>query len=404
MNFLSCLECSQCLKEYSFLEIHNTCSCGYPLLVKYDLKELRNKIKKSALREREGTLWRYQEFLPVISSNNIISLGEGYTPIVKVHSIGKLIDVEEFYLKNEGQNPTGTFKDRGASVAVSKALELQIPAAILNSSGNAGAAWSAYSSKSGLDLYVVMPHEVQENCLKQCYLHKAHSLLCDMPMHRLGNMVDKLSKKLGIFNASSFREPYRVEGKKTMGLEIAEMFNWELPDVIIYPTGTGTGIVGIWKAFSELAEIGWISQKNPRLVVVQFEGCAPYVKAFNENKDKCDVWENVHDALGGLRSPKPRCDFLVLEIIRETKGKALAVNLKETINIQYEVAKNEGLYLSPEGATTVMAAKKLRAEGWIKDNERVLVVNSGDGIKYLPMIDKPDVPIVEDEDNVPEDW
>jgi threonine synthase len=380
------------------------CSCGYPLFVKYDLKRLKNEIKKSVFKERPGTLWRYQEFLPVIHSNHIISLGEGYTPILKMDSIGKSLGLEKVYLKNEGQNPTGTFKDRGASVGVSKALELNIPAAILNSTGNAAAAWSAYSSKSGLDLYVLMPHDVQESCLIQCGLNKAHILLFKIALHKLGNVADQLSRKLGIFNANSFKEPYRLEGKKTMGLEIAEMFHWELPEVIIYPTGTGTGIVGIWKAFSELAEIGWISHKTPRLVVVQLEGCAPYVRAFVENKDQCDVWENVQNVPGGIRSPKPQCDFMVLDILRKTEGIALAVNLKETISIQHEVAEKEGLYVCPEGATTFAALKKLKASGWIKNEESILLMNTGNGLKYIPMIEKPKVPILENEEDIPDKW
>jgi threonine synthase len=249
-----------------------------------------------------------------------------------------------------------------------------------------------------------MPHDAQESSLKQCYLSKTHILLFKTAIHKLDSFVDKLSKELGIFNANSFREPYRIEGKKTMGLEIAEMLHWELPDVIIYPTGTGTGIVGMWKAFSELIGMGWIPPKNPRLVVVQLEGCAPYVKAFNENKSECDLWENVHNVLGGLRSPKPRCDFMVLDILRRTNGRALAVSLKETMDAQIEIAKKEGLQVCPEGATTFVALKKLKVEGWIRPDEKILLINTGNALKYLPLIEMPKLPTVENEEDIPTQW
>jgi threonine synthase len=319
--------------------------------------------------------------------------------------MGELFGIDQLFLKNEGQNPTGTFKDRGASVGVSKSKELKIPSVILNSTGNASAAWAAYCAKSNLDLYAILPDDVQESCLVQCWLNKAHILLFKMPIHKLGSIVDRLSKGKGIFNGNSFREPYRVEGKKTMGLEIAEMFKWKLPDVIVYPTGTGTGIVGMWKAFSELSEMGWISaNKTPRLVIVQLEGCAPYVKAFNENKDQCEVWENIQDVPGGIRSPKPRCDFMVLDILSKTEGMALTVSLKETIDMQYEVAAKEGLYICPEGATTFAALRHLIKTGWINKTERVLLINTGNGLKYIPMIEKPRVPILKSEDEIPDAW
>jgi len=387
------------------MEIQSTCSCGYPLLARYDLKRIKNEVKKNLFKERERTIWRYQELLPVINYNNIISLGEGYTPIIKMKQMERLVGIDHLFLKNEGQNPTGTFKDRGAAVGVSKTVEQKIPAVILNSTGNASAAWAAYCAKSNIDIYIILPHDVQESCLVQCWLNKAHVLLFDMPIHKFGGIVDRFSKKEGIFNVNSFREPYRVEGKKTMGLEIAEMFEWELPDVIVYPTGSGTGIVGIWKAFSELSEIGWISaNKTPRLVVVQLEGCAPYVKAFKENRDQCEVWESIQDVPGGIRSPKPRCDFMVLDILRRTEGIALTVNLQETKSMQYEVAAKEGLYICPEGATTFAALNHLMKKGWIKKEERVLLINTGNGLKYIPMIEKPKIPIIKSEEEIPDLW
>ena len=284
MSFVVCLQCTKCSKEYSALKVQTTCSCGNPLFVKYDLQKLSQKVSNTSLKDRVATIWRYREFLPVFDPNNIVSLGEGGTPIIRLHSIDKLKQSGKVYLKHEGLNPTGTFKDRGASVAVSKALELGIQRAMLNSTGNAGAAWAAYSARAGLDLFLLMPHDVQESCLKQCYLNHAHILLLKTPLHRISKITRQLSKEHQIFNAGSFKEPYRVEGKKTMGLEIAEDFAWRLPDVLVYPTGTGTGIVGIWKAFYELAEIDWVAPRFPRIVVAQLEGCAPYVKAFNENK------------------------------------------------------------------------------------------------------------------------
>jgi threonine synthase len=405
MSFITYLECSRCLKRYPFMDIQTTCSCGYPLLVRYDLQRIQKEFKKESLKERERTIWRYQELLPVINRNNIISLGEGYTPIIRMSQMGKLFGIDHLFLKNEGQNPTGTFKDRGASVGVSKSIELNIPAIILNSTGNASAAWAAYCAKSNISLYIILPHDVQESCLVQCWLNKAHILLFEMAIHKLGNIADRLSKIKGLFNGNSFREPYRVEGKKTMGLEVAEMFQWELPDVIVYPTGTGTGIVGIWKAFSELSEMGWISaNKKPRLVVVQLEGCAPYVKAFNENKGQCELWENIQEVPGGIRSPKPRCDFMVLDILRKTEGIALTVNLKETISMQYEVGAKEGLYISPEGATTFAALRHLIKTGWINKKERTLLMNTGNGLKYIPMIKKPKVPIIKNEEEIPDVW
>jgi threonine synthase len=405
MGFITYLECCHCLKRYPFQEIQTTCSCGYPLLVRYDLQRIQREFKKELLKEREGTLWRYEELLPVIDRKNIISLGEGFTPIIRMNQMEELFGLDQLFLKNEGQNPTGTFKDRGASVGVSKSKELKIPAVILNSTGNASAAWAAYCAKSDIDLFIILPHDVQESCLVQSWLNRAHILLFEMAIHKLGNVVDHLSITKGLFNGNSFREPYRVEGKKTMGLEVAEMFQWELPDVIVYPTGTGTGIVGMWKAFSELSEIGWISpNKKTRLVIVQLEGCAPYVKAFNENKDQCELWENIREVPGGIRSPKPRCDFMVLDILRKTDGIALAVNLKETISMQREVAAKEGLYICPEGATTFAALKHLIKAGWINKKERVLLFNTGNGLKYIPMIKMPKAPIIKNEEEIPAVW
>jgi len=405
MSFISYLECCHCLKQYPFTEIQTTCSCGYPLLVRYNLQQVQKEMRKEVLRERKGTIWRYEELLPVLDSKNIISLGEGYTPVLRMNQMGELFGIDQLFLKNEGQNPTGTFKDRGASVGVSKLKELKIPAVILNSTGNASAAWAAYCAKSGIDLYSILPHDVQESCLVQGWLNRAHILLFRMAIHKLGSIVEGLAEAKGLFNGNSFKEPYRVEGKKTMGLEIAEMFQWELPDVIVYPTGTGTGIVGIWKAFSELSEIGWVSAtKMPRLVVVQLEGCAPYVKAYNENREKCELWENIQDVPGGIRSPKPRCDFMVLNILRKTEGIALAVNLKETMNMQKEVAAREGLYICPEGATTLAAVKHLVKRGWIHKKERVLLMNTGNGLKYIPMIERPKVNIIESEAEIPPVW
>lgn len=394
MSYLNYLECSKCKEKYSADVPRNLCHCGGPLLVRYDLQAIKNEVNKEDFKNREKGLWRFKELLPLENEDNIVNLGEGDTPILKVNTLGEELGIKDLYLKDEGLNPTGTFKSRGAAVGVSKAKELGIKTIAMPTAGNAGGAWAAYSARAGIELVVAMPEDAPDLAQKESFIFGAKTYLVKGLISDAGKIIAKGVQKHGWFDAATLKEPYRIEGKKTMGLEIAEYFNWEFPDAILYPTGGGVGIIGIWKAFQELKELGWISNKVPKLIAVQSEGCNPIVKAFNEGSEASEFCTHASTIAGGIRVPKALGDFLVLEAVRESNGVAVEVKeseITESINL---LAKTEGLLICPEGATLVAAAKKLLNNGVLNENDKVVLLNTGTGIKYPNLIDL-DLPILE---------
>jgi threonine synthase len=339
-------------------------------------------LDKARLRERGPDLWRYRELLPVELEENIISLGEGFTPLTPLRRAGAEAGLDELYMKDEGAIPTGTFKARGAAVGVSKAKELGARTLAMPTNGNAGAAWAVYGARAGLDVKVVMPEGAPLITRDECAAAGADLYLVKGLISDCGRIVAQSVSEHGWFDASTLKEPYRVEGKKTMGFEIAEQFGWEAPDVILYPTGGGVGLIGIFKALRELQELGWIGGRLPRLVAVQAEGCAPIVRAFDAGKAESAFWENSRTVAFGINVPKALGDFLVLEAVRETEGRAVAVSDAEILLAMSALASMEGAFVCPEGAALYAAVRSLAAQGWIAKRDRVVMLNTGAGIKY----------------------
>jgi threonine synthase len=382
-SMVSHLTCPKCSETYDADTIQQLCVCGSPLLVDYKLDEVKKLVTKDMIAEREQSLWRYHEMLPVKDRTNKVSFEEGMTPILPLPSLGKEMAIPNLYIKDEGMVPTGSFKARGASVGISKAKELGVQNLAMPTNGNAGAAWSLYAAKAGLEAHIVMPVDAPEITRKEVSISGAHLYLVNGLISDAGKIVGDLVKEQGFYDASTLKEPYRIEGKKTMGYEIAEQLDWKLPDVILYPTGGGVGLIGIYKAFLELQQLGWIKEeKLPRLVAVQSEGCAPIVKAFDEGKMESDFWENSTTHAFGINVPKAIGDFLVLDAIYQTNGCAIAVSEEEIRTSQREVAGQEGQFVCPEGAATFAAAKRLKEYNWIKEDEKVICLNTGLGIKY----------------------
>ncbi len=378
--FVERLECSNCRAPHSHKEIQTVCkNCGSTLLVKYNLEEMKDKLKKEDLLGREGTLWRYFEFLPIKYRRDIITLGEGFTPILKASNLG----FRSLWIKDESLNPTGTFKARGMAVAVSKARILGIKDIVLPSAGNAAAALSFYCAKAGIRAHVFMPEDSPDVTKRECIVSGADVHLVKGTIADAGKVAKAKAKEQGWFDMSTLKEPYRLEGKKTMGLEIAEYFNWELPDVVIYPTGGGTGLIGIWKAFQELKELGWISGEMPKMISVQASGCAPVVKAFKEDKESVEEWKNPKTIAAGLKVPKPFAGKLILKVLRDSNGFAISVTDEEIFNAIKDLARYEGIYACPEGAATYAGLKKLVNDGILSMDDRILLMNTGSGLKYL---------------------
>ncbi|UJL45850.1 threonine synthase [Virgibacillus sp. NKC19-16] len=395
-SYISHLDCPKCGETYSDQEVQQLCECGSPLLVRYRLDEVKSQFKKEHLLTRENSLWRYHEVLPVRDDKNRMSLGEGMTPLVKMNALGEKMDLSHLYMKDEGIIPTGSFKTRGASVGISKAKELGVERLAMPTNGNAGAAWALYAARAGMKATIVMPLDApnitrKEVAISGADLHLVNGLISDA-----GKIVGKVVKDQGIYDASTLKEPYRIEGKKTMGYEMLEQLNWKIPDVILYPTGGGVGLIGIYKALLELRELGWISaEKFPRLVAVQAEGCAPIVKAWEEGKSESAFWENSKTSAFGINVPKAIGDFLVLEGLYKTEGCAVAVSEAEISRAQKEVAESEGNFICPEGAATFATAEMLRRQDWIKAEEKVVCLNTGQGVKYPESVDMEDVSVLE---------
>lgn len=325
--------------------------------------------------------------MPVENEENIVSLGEGFTPVIKLENLGKTLGIKNLFLKDESFNPTGSFKARGMSVAVSKAKELKIKKICLPSAGNAASAASCYAAKAGIQAYVFMPKDVDSTFVLECRAFGAVVTLVDGLISDAGRIMNQ-QKQPDWFDLSTTKEPYRVEGKKTLGLELAEQFDWELPDVVIFPTGGGVGIIGMWKAFDEMEKVGLIGEKRPRMIAVQAEGCAPLVKAFQEKKDKVEEWKNAVTIASGLRVPKPFADSIVLKTLRESKGEAIAVSDQEIVSCLKELAATEGIFVCPEGASSLAGLKKLMTEKKIDKNEKVVLFNTGSALKHIESLKK----------------
>jgi threonine synthase len=356
------------------------------LLARYDLASVSRYVRRGDAMRRQRDLWRYRELLPVLDEANVVTLGEGGTPLLPLRRLGAQLGLRHLYLKEEGYNPTGSFKARGLAVAVSKAKELGLRKLAIPTAGNAGSAMAAYAAAAGLEAYVFAPDDTPPMILQECLILGAHTYVIKGLINDAGRIVQEGQAEHGWFDMSTLKEPYRLEGKKTMGIELAEDFGWRLPDVILYPTGGGTGLIGMWKAFAELRALGWIDEQRPRMVVVQAEGCAPIVKAFEDGATEAPLWPNAHTMASGLRVPKAFADFLILQTLRDSEGTAVAVSDEEMALAQRTLAGSEGIFACPEGAATVAALQMLRQQGWIEAHERVVVFNTGSGLKYAELL------------------
>ncbi|HEX8283548.1 MAG TPA: threonine synthase [Pyrinomonadaceae bacterium] len=378
------LECAACGKTYEARRLHNLCAeCGKPLLVRYDLGAAAAKLTKESLKGRRADLWRYAEVLPVEREENIVSLGEGWTPLLRAERLGASLGLQRLYIKDESQNPTQSFKARGMSAAVSMAKELGARKLAVPSAGNAAGALAAYAARAGLEAHIFMPRDTPRANVVECEQTGAHVTLMEGLITDCGAEVARRKEAEGWFDVSTLKEPYRVEGKKTLGYELAEQMDWELPDVVVYPTGGGTGLVGMWKAFAEMEAMGWIGSKRPRMVTVQARGCAPIVRAFEEGLRFAPEFEDAATVASGLRVPKAVGDFLILDALRESGGTAVAVSDAELLAAVGEIGAAEGLFVAPEGAACLPALRALVERGEAKTDERVVLFNTGAGVKYL---------------------
>jgi threonine synthase len=382
-TFVTHLECSLTGERYPADTLAGLSRAGRPLLVRYDLDGVRRALPRATLAERPQTLWRYRELLPVRRPENVVSLGEVVTPLIALPRLaGLLANGGEILVKDEGRLPTGSFKARGLALAVSMAKELGVTAMAMPTNGNAGAAMAAYCARAGMRATAFCPDDTPDVNVREIAMQGAQVFLVDGLIDDCGKLVAEGEKAVGWFNCSTLREPYRIEGKKTMGIELAEQLGWEVPDVIFYPTGGGTGIIGMWKAFDELERIGWIGRKRPRMVVVQASGCAPMVKAWQDGVEHAPRWENAHTFAAGIRVPQAVGDFLILRAVRDSGGFAIAVDDGAIAEAWREVAAEEGLLLCPEGAATYAAYKTAVADGRVAPGERAVLFNCATGLKY----------------------
>ena len=388
-SFLTHLECSYCGETYDHRELHRTCTspgCGKVLFARYDLEAAAAALTKEALKGRPANMWRYREIMPVLSAENLITLGEGFTPILHARRLAAHIGVPGLLIKDEGLNPTGSFKARGLSAAVSKAKELGKMRLTIPSAGNAAGAMSAYAAAAGMEANVFMPRDAPIANQQECIAYGARLELVDGFITDAGKVSAAAAEERDLFDVSTLKEPYRAEGKKTMGLEIAEQLDWSVPDAIIYPTGGGTGIVGIWKALDELEQMGWIGSARPRMISVQAEGCAPIVHAFEAGEEFATPVDNPHTLAAGMRVPAAIGDYLILRAIRESGGTAVTVTDEEILESTSEMARFEGIFPAPEGGATLAGLKKLLERGDICRDERVMLINTGSALKYMDVL------------------
>ena len=386
--FFSHLECSLPCGAGPFdpRERHFLCpACGLPLLARYDLVRAR-AWRRDSLVGREPTLWRYREMLPLVAGDVPITLSEGFTPLPHTHRLGAALGLERLFIKDESHNPTNSFKARGQSVAITRAKALGATTIALPTAGNAGNAAAAYAAAAGLRCEVFMPRDAKQPFIDECRLYGANVTLVDGLITDAGTMAAARGAPLGWYDVSTLKEPYRVEGKKTMGYELAEQLGWELPDWIVYPTGGGTGLIGMWKAFAEMEAIGWIGPKRPKMVSVQAEGCAPIVRAFREGTEKAAPWEHATTAADGLRVPRAIGDFLILRAIRESGGEAIAVSDRDMIDDMLTIGRLEGISAAPEGGAALTAIRVLVASGRMQPHDTVVLFNTGGALKYLDLL------------------
>jgi len=383
MTTITHLECSICGKRREAGKVHNLCECGGPLLVRYDLQKARESWNREWIPNGPSSMWRYAPVLPVSKPSAMISLGEGMTPLLHTQRLGARLGARDLWVKDEGVNPTASFKARGLSCAISMCVELGVKKVAIPSAGNAAGAMAAYAAAAGLEAYIFMPRDVPQSNFIECCAAGARVTLVDGLISDCGKIVASRKDDEGWFDISTLKEPYRIEGKKTMGYEVAEQFRWQLPDAIFYPCGGGVGMIGMWKAFGEMEALGWISSKRPKMIAVQAEGCAPIVRAFEQGTPRSEFFENAQTVASGLRVPKALGDFLVLDAVRRSGGAAVAVSDEEMIEAGVELASDEGVFAAPEGGACVAALKKLLGSGFLKPDERIVIYNTGSGLKYL---------------------
>ena len=386
-SYLSHLECTQCGKTFPCDRLVKTSPCcDKVLFARYDLSRLRREVDRDALKHLPDGMWRFSGLLPVNDPENVISLGEGGTPLLEAGVLGEKLGLRRLFIKEGGLNPTGTFKARGISVAVSKARELGATGFTMPSAGNAAGAAAVYCARGGLALKVFMPRDAPEANKKECLLAGCELNLVDGLIGDAGRRAVTVAEEQGLFDLSTLKEPYRAEGKKVMGLEIAMQLGWRLPDAIVYPTGGGTGIIGMYKGFQELLELGWVEGRPPRFIAVQATGCQPIVKAFHAGEATAGAWPDASTLADGLRVPHPFADYLILRAVRETGGTALAVEDGEMVDAMHELAESEGVVACPEGAANLVGLRRLVDQGFFEADETVVLLNTGSGYKYLHLI------------------
>jgi threonine synthase len=364
-------------------ERHHLCRCGAPLLARYDLDAAR-RWSRDTLKDREPNMWRYRELMPIFENETPVTLGEGFTPLFHATTLGARLGLDWLYVKDESLNPTNSFKARGQSAAITRARALGITTVSVPSAGNAGNAMAAYAARAGLAAKVFLPRDVKTPFVRECVLYGADVTLVEGFITDAARAASEAGAALGWYDVSTLKEPYRIEGKKTMAYELAEQMQWEWPDWIIYPTGGGTGMVGMWKAFDEIERLGWVAPgRRPRMVSVQAEGCAPIVRAFASGAEHATSWDNPATVADGLRVPRAIGDFLILRAVRESGGTAIAVSDQAMIDGMLELGSAEGISAAPEGGAALAAIRRLVADGLIRSRDRLVLFNTGGALKYL---------------------
>lgn len=377
------LECSLCNKRFGAGERVNLCDCGGPLLVRYDLDRIRHRWRRRDVQHGPPTMWRYAPVLPPLNDSvSIVTLGEGWTHLARACRLGAALGADNLWVKDEGLNPTGSFKARGLSCAISMCVELGIRKVAIPSAGNAAGALAAYAAAADIEAHIFLPRDVPESNYLEVKAYGASVTLVNGLISDCARLVAERAPIEGWFDISTLKEPYRIEGKKTMGYEVAEQMEWELPDAIFYPTGGGVGLIGMWKAFEEMERLGWIGSRRPKMIAVQAAGCQPVVRAFEENEPRSRFWEDAHTVASGLRVPKPLGDFLVLDAVRKSGGTAIAVSDTEMLDAGIRLASTEGIFAAPEGAGCVAALEKLLVSGFLQPQDRIVLYNTGSGLKY----------------------
>ena len=386
MTYLTHVECSRCGRRYEPGKLLGLCECGGPLLARYDLQKLCAQWSRHSICHAAATMWRYAPALPVSDPAYIVSLGEGMTPLVPARRLGAKFGAPDVWIKDDGVNPTGTFKARGMSCALSMCVELGVKKVAVPSAGNAAGAAAAYAAAAGIEAHIFMPRDVPRANYIECRAAGARVTLVDGLISDCARIVGERKQAEGWFDLSTLKEPYRIEGKKTMGYELAEQFDWRLPDAILYPCGGGVGLIGMWKAFGEMEALGWVSSQRPKMIAVQAAGCQPIVRAFEEGKPSSDFYSNAQTLASGLRVPKALGDSLALEAVRSSGGTAIAVSDDEILDGVAELAASEGVFAAPEGGACIAACKRLFGSGFFSANDRVVIYNTGSGLKYLDVL------------------